>query len=145
VFRSGQPVGAVGVLAGKVLDSVAEDGPVVWFELALDDLEGALYPQLKYRPAPEYPGSWQDFSLVWDLARGFAALEDRLDRFSHPLVVRREFLYVYKGKGLPAGKGSYTFRFWLGSWDHTLASEEIDGFRAALLAFLQSENIPLRA
>lgn len=145
VLRGGQPVGGLGVLTGKILETVAEEGQVVWFELAMDDLEGTVYPQLTYRPAPEYPGSWQDFSLVWDLARGFAALEDRLARFSHALVVRREFLYVYQGKGLPTGKGSYTFRYWLGSWDHTLASDEIDGFRAALLAFLQTEGIPLRA
>ncbi len=144
VLCDGRPVGGLGVLTGKILQTVVEEGQVVWFELAMDDLEGTLYPEVKYRPAPEFPGSWQDFSLVWDVARGFAALEERLDRFSHPLVMRREFLYVYKGKGLPPGKGSYTFRYWLGSWDHTLTSDEIDGFRRALLEFLQSEDIPLR-
>ena len=82
--------------------------------------------------------------MVWDLERGFAALEERLDSFSHPLVMRRDFLYAYKGKGLPKGKVSYTHRYWLGAWDHTLQSEEIEEFRQALLRFLESEKIPLR-
>ncbi len=137
-------IGGLGALTGPVLHTMAQEGQVVWFELALDELQGPVYPQLKYAAPPIYPGSWQDFSLVWDAARGFAALEDQLNRFSHPLVMRREFLYVYKGKGMPPGKGSYSFRFWLGAWDRTLTSEEIEQFRTALLGFLHVAGIPLR-
>jgi phenylalanyl-tRNA synthetase beta chain len=72
------------------------------------------------------------------------ALLKRLDAFSHPLVMRREFLYAYKGKGLPQGTGSYSFRFWLGAWDRTLTSDEIEAFRNAFLAFLQAEGLALR-
>jgi len=123
---------------------VALDGQVMWFELAMDALEGPIFPELKYQAPPIYPGSWQDFSLVWDVAQGFAALEARLNAFSHPLVLRREFLYVYKGRGMPAGKGSYSFRFWLGAWDRTLTGEQIDQFRSTFLAFLQAEGLALR-
>lgn len=117
---------------------------MVWFELDTELLQGPLYPAVRYAPLPRYPGSWQDFSLVWDLASGFAGLEERLQSFSQPLVTHREFLYAYKGKGMPAGKGSFTYRFWLSAPDRTLSSEEIDQFRNALLAFLQAEGIPLR-
>jgi phenylalanyl-tRNA synthetase beta chain len=110
----------------------------------MDALEGPIYPELKYQAPPIYPGSWQDFSLMWDVTQGFAALQSRLDAFSHPLVMRREFLYVYKGKGLPPGKGSYSFRYWLGAWDRTLTSEQIEEFRNAFLAFLHAEGIALR-
>jgi phenylalanyl-tRNA synthetase beta chain len=141
---SGRPVGGLGVLAGPVLQSVAQEGQVVWFEMALDQLDAPICPQLQYVAPPIYPGSWQDFSLVWSTSRGFAALEDRLNRFSHPLLVRREFLYLYKGKGLAPGTGSYSFRYWLGAQDHTLTSQEIDGFRAAFLGFLQQQGLSLR-
>jgi len=144
VLRDGRAVGSLGVLAGSILETVAEEGQVVWFELAMDELDGSIYPEVKYQAPPIYPGSWQDFSLVWDVARGFTPLENRLGGFHHPLVLRREFLYVYKGRGLPPGKGSYTFRYWLGAWDRTLASEDIDAFRRQFLDFLQAEGIPLR-
>ena len=145
VRRGGQPVGGLGVLAGPIQEVVCEEGgQVVWFELTMDELEGPIYPQVAYEASPVYPGSWQDFSLVWDVAQGFAALDERLAAFSHPLVLRRDFLYAYQGKGLPLGTASYSFRYWLGAWDRTLSSEEIDEFRSALLAFLKSEKIPLR-
>ena len=145
IRQDDRPVGGLGVLDGAILETVSpEGGQVVWFELAMDELQGPIYPQVSYEASPVYPGSWQDFSLVWDVARGFAALEERVAAFSHPLIMRRDFLYAYKGKGMPKGKASYTYRYWLGAWDHTLQSDEIDQFRNALLAFLQSEQIPLR-
>jgi phenylalanyl-tRNA synthetase beta chain len=145
VRRGDRHLGGLGVLTGNILKAAApEGGQVVWLELSVDALEASIFPDVKYTAPPVYPGSWQDFSLVWDMARGFAALEDRLERFSHPLVMRRDFLYAYKGKGLPKGQASYSYRFWLGAWDRTLSSQEIDQFRAAILEFLQSEGIPLR-
>ncbi len=138
-------VGGLGVLDGPILEAVSPDGgQVVWFELAMAELTGPIHPEVAYEPSPIYPGSWQDFSLVWDTARGFAALRERLDAFSHPLVMRREFLYAYRGRGMPKGKTSYTWRFWLGSWERTLSSDQIDEFRGALLEFLKSEGIDLR-
>jgi phenylalanyl-tRNA synthetase beta chain len=144
IRRGDRTLGGLGVLTGPILETVALEGQVVWFELDLEDLDGTVFPEVKYAAPPVYPGSWQDFSMVWDVAKGFHELEDRLNRFSHPLVMRREFLTAYKGKGMLPGKGSYSFRFWIGAWDHTLASEEIDQFRSAFLAFLEAEGIPLR-
>ena len=50
----------------------------------------------------------------------------------------------YKGKGLPPGKASYSYRFWIGAPDRTLASEEIEEFRKAFLDFLGKRAIELR-
>ena len=145
VRQGNRTVGSLGALAGPILEAVSpEGGQVVWFELSTDKLQGSIYPKVKYEAPPIYPGSWQDFSMVWDVAQGYAALEERLDTFTHPLVMRRQFLYCYKGKGMPEGKASYSYRYWIGSWDRTLSADDIDGFRDSLLAFLDKEEIPLR-
>jgi len=138
-------VGGLGALADEALEAVAPDGgQVVWFEIDFDRLEGPIFPVVEYEAPPRYPGSWQDFSLVWDLDQGFAALEGVLAEFSHPLVTGREFVTSYKGKGLPKGKASYSYRFWIGAADHTLTSEEIEDFRKGFLAFLKQREISLR-
>ncbi|MDD4268829.1 MAG: phenylalanine--tRNA ligase subunit beta [Pirellulaceae bacterium] len=145
IRSGGRTVGGLGALASGVLQTVSpQGGQVVWFELEFDLLEGPIFPAVAYEAPPRYPGSWQDFSLVWDLDKGFAALEEVLSTFTHPLVIRREFVADYKGKGLPPGKGSYSYRFWLGAADHTLTSDEIEGFRAAILEFFKEREIPLR-
>ena len=145
IRRGDTELGGLGVLDGPILEAVAPDGgQVVWFELALGELEGPIYPAVEYASPPKFPGSWQDFSLVWEVEQGFAALEACLDKFVHSLVMKREFLYRYRGKGLPQGKASYSYRYWIGSWDHTLTSEEIGDFRDSLLKYLDSREIPLR-
>jgi len=137
-------VGAAGVLDPVLARVVALEGQVVWFELDLEAIQGPIYPVVHYRPLAVYPRSWQDFSLLWDVTRGFDSLEAVLSQFQHPLISEREFLYVFKGKGLPQGQASYTFRYWLAAPDHTLTGEEIEGFRTAFLSFLQENGISLR-
>lgn len=144
VWRDGQSVGAIGALADQVLAEVAQVGQVVWFELDTGLLGGREHPATPFAPLPVYPGSWHDFSMLWPTGRGFADLERTLDRFGHPLLRRREFLYRYTGKGLEAGQGSYTFRFVVGAADHTLSGDEIERFRGALMQFLAAEGIALR-
>ena len=145
VHQGDRLVGAIGVLEGPARQAVIpEGGQVVWFELNMDALEGVLWPAKRYVPPPAFPGSVQDFSLLWPAAEGFAPLEAILDRFEHPLIQKRQFLYVYRGKGLPEGMGSYTFRYWIGHRDRTITSEEIERFRSELLAFLERHEIRLR-
>lgn len=141
-----QRVGILGVLNRSLLEKISpEGGQVVWFEIELDKWQGNLFPQVRFTELPKYPGSWQDFSLVWDIEAGFADLEQVLDSFAHPLLNRREFLTSYKGKGLEKGKASYSFRFWIGSEDHTLSGEEIDSFHQSFLGFIKERGISLRS
>lgn len=140
-----QPVGGLGVLDKSFMNNICpEGGRVAWFELRLDKLDGTLYPGIVFREPPRYPLSWQDFSLLWKIEDGFEKLESVLDGFQHPLIVRREFLVSYKGKGLEPGTASYSFRFWIGSTDHTLDGAEIESFHARFLAYLEEKGISLR-
>ncbi len=145
VWQEDRPVGSLGVLEGDIRKVVIpEGGQVVWFELDMEAIQGILWPAPRYEAPPAFPGSVQDFSLLWDAAQGYEALNAILDQFTHLLIQKREFLYVYRGKGLPEGTGSYTFRYWIGHRDRTITSEEIEAFRAEFLAFLNKHNISLR-
>ncbi|MCF0233529.1 MAG: phenylalanine--tRNA ligase subunit beta, partial [Thermoguttaceae bacterium] len=145
VFDGDVLVGALGVLDKKALSVVApEGGSVVWFEIALDKFPGALYSNAQLVEPSKFPGSWQDFSLVWSLESGYEGLSAKLDEFQHPLLTRRSFLTSYKGKGLEKGFASYSFRFEIGAPDRTLAGEEIEDFHQKFLAFLEANKIALR-
>ena len=145
VYFNGVKIGGLGVLDKTVLRIVVpEGGQVVWFELALEKLETELFPAVRFTEPPRYPGSWQDFSLLWKLDDGFERLDRTLDEFQHPLLRDREFLVSYKGKGIEKGLASYSFRFLIGAEDHTLSGEEIDDFHGQFLQFLQHRSISLR-
>ncbi|MDO5580490.1 MAG: phenylalanine--tRNA ligase subunit beta [Planctomycetia bacterium] len=145
ILQGDQKIGTLGVADKKFLNIVSpEGGQIVWFEIALDKIAGNLYPHLKISDPPKFPGSWQDFSIVWKIDAGYEKLEALLDEFSDPLLIRREFLTLYKGKGLEKGEASYSFRFIIGAEDHTLSGAEIEAFHQKFLAFLQTKSISIR-
>ncbi|MDR1924645.1 MAG: hypothetical protein LBQ66_09735, partial [Planctomycetaceae bacterium] len=119
-------------------------GGVVWFEILLDKLNAVLFPDIKFIEPPRYPLSWQDFSLVWSVEKGFDKLESTLDQFNNPLIVKREFLVSYKGKGIEKGMASHSFRYWIGAADRTLTGDDIEQFHKQFLTFLAGQNIALR-
>ncbi|MDO5308441.1 MAG: phenylalanine--tRNA ligase subunit beta [Planctomycetia bacterium] len=145
VYLGEEKVGAIGALEPSVQAIVLPDGgQIVWFELELDKIEGALYPNLKFKEPPKLPGSWQDFSLVWPIAQGYQELETILDKFTHPLLQKRSYLTFYHGKGLDKGMASYSFRFEIGAEDHTLSGAEIEDFHQKFLDYVKDVGITLR-
>lgn len=138
-------IGGLGVLDTETARKVSpEGGRIVWFELEMDKIDGALFPTVQFVEPAKFPGSWLDFSLIWSIDLGFDRLEKLLDGFSDPLLKRREFLTAYRGKGLEKGTASYSFRFLIGAEDHTLSGEEIEAFHRKYMAFLQQNGIALR-
>jgi phenylalanyl-tRNA synthetase beta chain len=145
IWQGETVVGVMGVIEKSLREIIVpEGGQIVWFEIDFGKLQGKLLPEPHYAELPRFPGSWQDFSMVWPVDSGFAELEKTLDQLKHPLLRNREFLVAYKGKGLEKGMASYSYRFWIGADDHTLSREEIDDFHSAFLAFLKSNDIALR-
>ena len=145
IYSGDKPLGNLGTLDKSFTAKVCrEGGQIVWFEIDLDDVIETLYAVPKFDEPPRYPLSWQDFSLLWNVEDGFDKLESLLDRFVNPLVIRREFLVSYRGKGLEKGTSCYSFRFWIGSPDHTLSGEEIESFHQQFLTYIKEHGISLR-
>jgi len=145
IYSGNKPLGTLGILDTALTAKVCrEGGQIVWFEMDLDEVAGTLYPEVQFEEPPRYPLSWQDFSLLWSVENGFDTLESLLDRFTNPLVIRREFLVSYRGKGVDKGMACYSFRFWIGSPDHTLSGEEIESFHQQFLAYIRENNVSLR-
>ncbi|MDO5553651.1 MAG: phenylalanine--tRNA ligase subunit beta [Planctomycetia bacterium] len=145
IIQDGQVIGSLGYADKSLMNVLSpEGGQVIWFEIELDRFKGNLYPATRFTEPPKFPGSWQDFSLLWPLSDGYEKLESLLNTFTDPLILRREFLTLYSGKGLDKGWGSYSFRYEIGATDRTLTGSEIDAFHEKFLAFLKSNNVSIR-
>ncbi|MCE5249886.1 phenylalanine--tRNA ligase subunit beta [bacterium] len=141
---NGRFAGQIGYITKPFIEVYEKGTQVAWFEIQGENLTGPAYPEIQYEQIPVYPGSWMDFSILVDKNSNFSALEDILGGFAHPIMKRHKFLYLYEGKGLPEGKASYTFRYWLGLPERTLTSEDLTGFRDEYLRFLEQHGLSLR-
>ena len=121
-----------------------KDVQVAWFDADLDAIAGKSFPDISYGALPVFPGSWMDFSILTDAEATYADLERIVAKFTAPVLRRYRFLYVYTGKGLPQGKVSYSFRFWLGLTDRTLKGDDLTGFREAFIGYLATHDLAIR-
>ncbi|MGL4942697.1 MAG: phenylalanine--tRNA ligase subunit beta [Thermoguttaceae bacterium] len=144
IVFDGAVVGSLGTLDEKMLSVVSRGRSVIWFELDAKIFDRPFFPRGTFAEPPHFPSSWQDVSILWRVADGYAALEKILNEFTHPLLVSREFVTVYQGKGLEDGMASYSFRFAIAAADHTLTGDEIENFHQTFLAFLKERNLSLR-
>jgi phenylalanyl-tRNA synthetase beta chain len=141
VRLGGRTCGAVGLLPAALARAVLDGGELAVFSLRTEPLCGDLFPGTRYAAPPQFPGSWQDFTFTFPVARGFRELSALLDGFSHPCLTTRVFVTLYAPQR--AAIGRYTFRFELGLPDRTLTPGDIEDFRARFLGFVGSAGIEI--
>lgn len=145
---AGSVRGAIGILPPGIAETISHASQIIWFEIDLSSIADLPEPDgtsIRYSETSNYPGSWQDFSIVWSLEQGFLELQSVLVRFRHPLVQKSDFIGVYQGGEVPAGSGSYTFRYWIGHRERTLEGSEIEAFTESYVSFLHKNGLRLRS
>ena len=80
IISKGKRIGSLGVLPADVAEKIGINVQVIWFEIELDKLEQRIFPEVAYEPPSIYPGSWLDFSIIWQPAKSFIKLKEKLDK-----------------------------------------------------------------
>ena len=125
-----------GVLARFGIDS----GPVALFELDVNAIESIVAADTRgkaYEPWARFPESARDVAVVVDEAvdaKKVLAIATR-----HKLVTFSTVIDIYRGRGLPSGKKSLTFRLTMQSPSKTLTSGQVDRVENAILRSLKNE------
>lgn len=141
IVVGGATVGHVALLPDELSRTLLNRGHVAVLVLSMAALSGEVFPATTYVPPALLPGSWQDFTFVWPVARGYAGLVDTLDTFAHPMIEGREFVTVWQAAA--SRTANYSFRFVLRVPDRTPTQADLDGFRAAFLAFVAEARLEL--
>jgi len=130
-------IGTFGEIHPRSLAVLDAEGPVVGFELILDDIPAPKFKPTKARPKLE-------LSEFMPLQRDFAFLVDRSVKAGdivkaalageRLLVTDAGVFDVYEGKGIPEGKKSVAISVVLQPRDKTLTEAEIDAVAAKIIA-----------
>jgi phenylalanyl-tRNA synthetase beta chain len=130
-------VGWFGELHPRVLDALKVDGPVVAFELVLDDI-----PAPKARPTKVKPKL--ELSELMPLERDFAFIVDRgvksadilkaAQAAERALITDIGVFDVYEGTGVPEGKKSVAISVTLQPREKTLTDAEIEAVAGKIIA-----------
>jgi phenylalanyl-tRNA synthetase beta chain len=130
-------VGVFGELHPKILRALDVKGPLVAFEITLDDLPAPKYRPTKIKPKlqlSEFQPVTRDFAFV--VARDVAANEilKAAQAAERQLIAGIDVFDVYEGTGIDPDKKSVAIAVTLQPKDKTLTDAEIDAVSARIVA-----------
>ena len=113
--------------------------PVVAAELALDVLLALYPPKRKVRPLPRFPGIERDVSVVLDEGVAWERVRAEAEAVKPALLEDLRFLVAYRGKPIPKGKKSVSFRMTFRDPAATMRHEQADGQVTAVVERLKEK------
>lgn len=123
IVSDGKIIGSLGLLSKKAAYlSDIKRAQVALFELNLEEIKPLPSRENKYHPLPQFPLVKQDLSIIVDTQVTWEEIENIVSDFVRDII----FIDEYKGKQVPPGKKSISFRVFLGSDQGTLTAAEIE-------------------
>ena len=137
---AGRSLGHVGALHPQAATAFGMDGASVFIADLCADTLVELVPERFLTPTPpRHPGVRLDLSVVVAERVSAGDLEAALRASAGDLLREVTVFDVYAGKPIPEGHKAVGFRFALGARDRTLAMNEAEAARDAIVAHLGAE------
>ncbi|MEN0019283.1 MAG: phenylalanine--tRNA ligase subunit beta [Planctomycetota bacterium] len=126
VVLEGKHLGSFGLIAESEIKRLDLDTPVVAAELNLAELIALYPPKASVQPLPAFPAMERDITLDLPDTVRWAQVEALVQGRSPALLEATEYVGVYRGKPVPAGTKSLTFRLRFRDPSRTLKREEVE-------------------
>ncbi len=130
-------IGHFGEIDPRALDALDATGPIVGFELLLDDIPAPKSKPTKTKPKLELSELMpleRDFAFIVDRAVKAADLLKAAQTADKLLISQVTLFDVYEGKGIPEGKKSIAIAVTLQPREKTLTEAEIDAVAGKIVA-----------
>jgi phenylalanyl-tRNA synthetase beta chain len=122
----GTRLGLIGEIDAARLEALGHRGACSAAELSLDVLQQRAELIPRYRPLPPFPVVSRDLSLVLARSTPWAELADVARQAAGTTLESLEYLDVFAGGDIPAGKHSLHFGLRFRHPERTLTGEEVD-------------------
>lgn len=137
---AGKSCGKLGVWSKEEMSKRDIEAPVGWFEFDLAKMRNAVAAELKYKPLPRFPIAWRDLALLVDRDKTAADLEATIRKAGGEYLTTVRPFDLFEGKKLGENKKSLAFRVEFSHPERSLEAEEVDGWMAAIVKLLETEQ-----
>jgi phenylalanyl-tRNA synthetase beta chain len=135
ILSMGKETGSLALLSKRsALAAGIKQSSVMVFDIDVELLVPLSSRTNRYSRMPEYPQAEYDISMLFDEPVKWESVEAAAlgGRAAPGLVRSVSFVDEYRGRQIPEGRKSITFRLVIGSDKKTLTSEEIESAAAAV-------------
>jgi phenylalanyl-tRNA synthetase beta chain len=123
--RKGKIVGSAGRVTSEVLEKFDIDLPLAVAEINLSEADLDPAP-MDFQNFGRFPAVKRDLSLLVPEGTPWGAIKAAVTEFGGPLLDRVELFDIYRGKGVPAGKGAFGIRLKFRSQKGNLKGKTVD-------------------
>ena len=123
--RDGKAVGSAGRVDPGVLERFEIDLPVAVAEINLSAMDLTPEP-MKFAPFTRFPAVKRDLSLLVSAGTAWGAIKETVIDCAGPLLERVDLFDIYRGKGVPEGRGAFGIRLKFRSQKGNLKSKTVD-------------------
>jgi len=102
-------------------------------ELDFETLLALQRSAVKVTPIPRFPAIQRDLSIIVDEKIRWADIIDAVKQKATPELENIQFVGIYRGRSIPAGKKSVTLSLRFRDEDGTLTHQTVDGFQADIV------------
>jgi phenylalanyl-tRNA synthetase beta chain len=134
VLVGGRAIGRYGLLAPSVAARFGLDDPLLAGEIELAPLIARFPPETQARPLPAFPAIERDLSILVAESARWADVQAMTAALALDHLEATEFVTTFRGKQIPAGHKSLTFRMRFRAADRTLRHDEVDPLVARVVA-----------
>lgn len=139
IHAAGTHVGIMAEVHPTALQSLKLPVAAAMLEMDLDALLAAQTAAIKHLAAPKYPGITWDISVVVPESVTVGRVAEVIRGAEKMLVRGVDFVDVYRGDPLPAGRKSVTFSITFRSDDRTLLEDEVEPIHARIVKQLKNK------
>jgi len=139
------------IVIGKILavdDAISRKisikSNIVICEVDMNELIKLSEKKIVYKAPSIYQETNLNFNFLVDKNTYLKEVMDYINEFKTDLEYSVVLLDMYKGKGIPDEKVSYTFGVSLSSYERTLTSNEISEFQNDFIKYMQEKEYVLR-
>ena len=134
---NGKPTGVAGIVgrAAKEKLDFTDISPCA-AELDFELLLALQQSEIKVTPIPRFPAIQRDLSIIVDEKIRWSDIIEAVKQKATPELENIQFVDIYRGQGIPAGKKSVTLSLRFRDENGTLTHEMVDGFQAEIVKSL---------
>ncbi|MBE5758065.1 MAG: phenylalanine--tRNA ligase subunit beta [Clostridiales bacterium] len=136
-------VGEIGILSPKVQRKIDSNKNIILVELYLNEINKISSQEYKVERVSRYPVTTLDFNFLLDEDDLYSKIESVGGLVRTDLSYKFNLVDIYENKENKTK--SYTIRYQVTSFDHTLSSAEIEEFHKAVIDTFEKHDIHLKA
>ena len=130
-------IGTLSILSSKATSKIGKKKAIVLVEINFDKYCEMEKNTLIYKPLSKYPFTTLDYTIIMSKDNNYETIKEVVESFENEYIID----YKLVGKFELENETKYTIRFTVGSYEKTLATEDLQQFKDSFISLIKEKGL----